>query len=269
MPVTIKTKQPVQASAPAAEQPSQLPPHPFSKTKTRPKVKGKYKARKQSDTLVDSAGRTQNKDLYKVLTKDQIAMVDYELMKGTSHLKVAQMVQEEFGVYPEVSRAAMRQFIMRYDNKLIRPVEDGMRIAMGLDSTQSPLVVLEKVKNTLDIMQEVGLLVALQKSRVSKLYEREKAMPMLFATLGSEVRTLAALVGQYAEHAFDLGRLHKVPTLTKVTKQGESTFIESTGRDHVMFSLERTKQVEDAADKFFKVLSGEVVEVEPDEYQNE
>lgn len=212
-------------------------------------------------------GSLPRKDLVLALTKKQLDRVHLEILKGTSDSAVAAIVQEEFGVFTDVSRNGMRQFINRYVARYIKPKEDDIRLVLGLEPDQKPAAVLGKLNSTLDIMQEVGLLVAIQKSRVTKLYEREKGMPMLFASLGGEVRTLAALVNQYAGHAFDLGRLHKVPTLTKVTKQGESTFIESTGRDHVMFSLERSKQVEDAASKFFNVINGEVLDVEADDMQ--
>jgi hypothetical protein len=194
------------------------------------------------------------KDLEKVLSKEQLDMVNYELLKGTTAGKVAIIIQEEFGIFTEISHEAVRQFIIRYNNKVIKTQKDHISKAMGLDNTPAVAAAISKVVEKIDIIGEMAELVLVQKKRVGKLLKREADMPMLFNSLGGEIKTLAGLINQYAEHSFDIGTLRKIPQVTKVTKNGLETLIESSGRDHVLGNVERAKQVDEAAAKFFEAL---------------
>lgn len=78
---------------------------------------------------------------------------------------------------------------------------------------------------------------------------------MLFNSLGGEMKTLGGFIQQYADLSFDLGTLKRTPKLTKISQDGRDTLIESEGRDHVTYSLEKAKVVEQAAEEFYKALN--------------
>lgn len=195
------------------------------------------------------------KNLKDTLTEDQLKQVEYELLKGTPHQKVAAMIQEEFGYFKDVSASGLRQFIQRYHTKHIKPREAELRLALTLPPGVNPIVALEEVSADLEVLTGLATLVHLQKGRVAKMAAREKDMPMLFNTLGGEIKTLATLYEQYAELSFDIGRMVRVPQVTKVTKNGNETLIQSSGREHVVLSIETNNQIEQASKEFFSLLN--------------
>lgn len=167
-----------------------------------------------------------------------------------------------FELFGDVSDQSLGQYLYRYkwevlDKQLVVRAE-------ALRDTRKAKV-LAQVTQQLDVIQEVTELIIAQKTRVGKLLNREKDMPMLFNSLGGEMKTLAGFVQQYADLSFDLGTLKKAPQVTKITKDGETTLVESEGRDHVMFNLENSKKVEEAARAFYDVLN----EPEEGDYEHE
>lgn len=157
-----------------------------------------------------------------------------------------------FGYFKDVSDVSFRQYLYRYKWDV---VEKNFLIDSHGIGLQKQYKVLAEVVSQIDVLQEMTELIVAQKSRVSKLLRREQEMPMLFNSLGGEMKTLAGFVQQYANLSFDLGTLKKAPQVTKISKEGEATVVESEGRDHVMFNLENTKQIEEAAKAFFDVLN--------------
>jgi hypothetical protein len=125
-------------------------------------------------------------------------------------------------------------------------------------------VALAQAITELDVLREFSELIVVQKGRVNKLLLREKDMPMLFNSLGGEMKTLAGFLQQYADHAFEIGVIRRTPKLTKITSDGDSTTIESEARGEIAMAIEDTAALELAASRFMKVIEA-IPEVLPDE----
>ena len=187
------------------------------------------------------------------MPSEYVEQFDALLYKGETVPNITKMVQEEWKLLTKIAPKTLEQYIYRYKHKVIVPA---VMIASDAITPKSKLVVLEKIKGTIDVLEEVGQLVAVQKSRVKKLLDREREMPMLFNTLGKEIQTLSGLIGQYADIAVDFGVIAILPKITKVTTNGVTTTVESEGRAHVAEHAEQNRRVEEATKLFFDTIEG-------------
>lgn len=157
------------------------------------------------------------------------------------------------GAVKDIRKSSLTQYLYRYKWEVV----DKQAIIITEAITEPKKAQLAKeVAEDLDVVLEVAQLVVIQKTRVAKLLKRENDMPMLFNTLGGEMKTLSGFLQQYANLSFDLGLLRKVPQITRVTHEGEDTVIESEGKSHVQFNVQNTEKVESAAQAFFDALEG-------------
>lgn len=185
------------------------------------------------------------------LAPEQRAAINAIITDGKPLGDAVIAIKEGWGLMQDITDKTLYKYLSRYklevlDKQFIAAATsmDGVRVA----------TVLAEVTEQIDVVKELAELVTVQKGRVSKLLNREKDMPMLFNSLGPEMKTLAGFVQQYADLSFDLGYLKKIPRVTKLTKDGDVTFIESDGRDHVTVSTENTKLIEETAAAFFAAL---------------
>ncbi len=168
-------------------------------------------------------------------------------------------VMQELGHFKDVKPGTLSQYMYRYKWEV---VDKQIVVQAELMRKDTRAKLLAEVTQSFDVLQEVAELITVQKGRVGKLLNREKDMPMLFNSLGGEMKTLAGFVQQYADLSFELGTLKKAPQVTKITKDGDVTLVESEGREHVQFNVQDAQKVEDAARAFFAALEGDNEELE-------
>lgn len=194
------------------------------------------------------------------LGEERKAIIDTMFYDGKPVSDIIFTLQEGWRVFTDIKASTLSKFLYRYKWEVI---DKGLAARVELlerngVKAKSLSTALGQVKEQLDVLEELGDLVTVQKTRVGKLLAREKDMPMLFSSLGGEMRTLATFLQQYSDLSFDLGFMKRVPKVTKVTNGSELTVIESDGQEQVSISLEKRKQIEEAAQTFFSLINGDV-----------
>ena len=157
------------------------------------------------------------------------------------------------GHFTDVKDSSLSQYLYRYKWDVIE--KNIVLRAEELNEKKRAKVLAQAVQE-IDVIKEVAELVYAQKARVGKLMAREQNMPMLFNSLGGEMKTLAGFVQQYAELSFDLGHLKRVPKVTKVSQDGADTIIESDAKEALTLSVKQTQKLEKAALRFYEALEG-------------
>ena len=188
--------------------------------------------------------------IYK-MSDEQRAIVNSMITEGKPISDVVHVIQTGWGLMQDITDKTLSKYLYRYKWDVLD--KQFVAAVVKMDEARKA-VVLSEVTGQIDVVRELAELVVVQKERVSKLLTREKDMPMLFNSLGPEMKTLAGFVQQYADLSFDLGFLKRIPRITKLTKEGDVTFIESEGRDHVTVSTENSKLIEETAAAFFAAL---------------
>lgn len=190
------------------------------------------------------------------LGEERKALLDSMFFEGKPVTEIITVLHDGWQVFKDVTYETLRKFLYRYKWDVI---DKGLIVRMATMKDKTRERAITEFAGQIDVLEEVFDLISTQKTRVKKLLVRENEMPMLFNSLGGEMKTLAAFVQQYAELSFELGTLKRTPTLTKITgKDGAVTMVESEGRDHVSLSIEQSDKVKAAANAFYAAL--EVVE---------
>lgn len=194
------------------------------------------------------------------LGPERKALLDSMFLEGKSVAAIIEVLHAEFNEFKDVQPGTLTKYLYRYKWDVI---DKGLVIRQAKIDGDTRLKVLEQVSKEINVMEEIAQLVTVQRARVNKLLKREEDMPMLFNSLGNELKTLSQFVQQFADLSFDLGTMKRVPNVTKITKDGDVTTVESDGFSHLQLSVEQSKEVEEAARNFFEVLEhGGVVHVD-------
>ena len=173
--------------------------------------------------------------------------------------RIREHFQQVFKIWLDVTPANLDRFLYRYKKQVIDPYFAKSIVSVNQQRGVIPLI---NSKEDIDVLQEVGSLVIMQKARVQKMLNRERDMPMLFNTLKAEMQALGGFVQQFADLSFDMGLMKRAPKLTKITNgKGETTTIESSGKDEVQISIEQNQQLEAAAQSFFSIIDGTFTDV--------
>lgn len=234
MPVVVKTRSDT-AEAPKKEKP----------------VK-----RGRKDSLPPSKKRVSSTELarkFKRITElpDDAREVLHGMFSEKRAVSEITATMRQLGHFTDVKDGTLNQYLYRYKWEV---VDKQIIVQAELLRKDNRARLLAEVAQSFDVLQEVSELIVVQKGRVGKMLAREKDMPMLFNSLGGELKTLAGFVQQYADLSFELGTLKRAPQITKITKEGEATLVESAGKDHVQFNLQNAERVEQAAKAFFDAL---------------
>lgn len=179
-------------------------------------------------------------------------VINSMLIQGKGVPALIDTLRTEYKLFKDITDNALSKYLYRYKWDV---VDKSLVVAktIGRMDEEAQAALAEAITE-LDVLKEITELVTVQKKRVNKLLLREKDMPMLFNSLGGEMKTLAGFLQQYSEHAFDIGLLKRVPKITKVSNGGEETIIESEGRESLELSIRNSPALEAAAEKFMAVL---------------
>lgn len=187
------------------------------------------------------------------LGAERKALLDSMFFDKTPVSEIIEIMQKGWGVFTDMKEGTLTKFLYRYKWDVI---DKGIVVRSDEITQARKADILAEVEGQIDVVNEMAQLVVAQRARVIKLASREQTMPMLFTSLGGEMKTLAGFLQQYAELSFDLGLMRRIPKVTKVSQLNDMTLIESDGKEQVALSVARSKQLEEAAQDFFKVLQG-------------
>lgn len=146
--------------------------------------------------------------------KEYVDKLDALLVKGTSSLKAANIVKDEWGLCSGDKVSTLQKRIQRYkkdvlDHHLHTEIltEDGKKLEVKMT--------LKKDDPKVDVLDAVTELVRLQQYRVQKMYDLEHNMPTLLGSLRKEVKQLSDLLKQLSDLQFDLGLAQRTPRTIK------------------------------------------------------
>lgn len=230
--------------------------------KGKPTIKGKYdsdrplKPKRSEGVVQPELVNPHPRGLTKFSRIANLPDEQREILHGmyAENRPISYMIEvlTNMGLFTDVRPSSLKQYLYRYKWEVI---DKQILVRADLIDPKVKARLATEVTADLDVLSEISELVISQKSRVSKMLNREKDMPMLFNSLGGEIRTLANLLGQHADLSFELGLLRRVPKVTKVTNYADATVIESTGKEAVTSDLALGNTLRDAADAFFQSLT--------------
>lgn len=216
------------------------------------KIKDKAKAGKLKTNPTAPPTSVPSKKYKRIydLGDERRAYIDSMFLDGKPVPEIMLVLRDGWGLFTDIAEGTLSKFLYRYKWDVI---DKGLAVKQEMMMGKKAVALVEVVEQ-FNLLEELGELITVQKTRVGKLLMREKDMPMLFNSLGGEMKTLASFLQQYTDLSFDLGVLKRAPQLTKITKDGETTFVESEGFANLQFSMENATKIEDAARAFFRVL---------------
>ena len=154
------------------------------------------------------------------------------------------------GFLTNMTVGSARQYLHRYKWAVV----EKQMLLTDKDVKKRTAMVAKRFSD-LDAVGELAELVDIQKARVNKLLEREKTMPMLFGTLGNEIRTLSSIIGQYAELAMETGVIARAPRKAAIAV-GVGT-VENLNRPELRpptYMAGEQLKVDDVLGEFFKAI---------------
>lgn len=138
------------------------------------------------------------------LGEERMAQVAQMLRTGTSCLKMARYIRNEWGLYNDQPERALEQQLRRFKtSKGIGLVEDALKLA----NAQEKRSLYHKFNSKVDTMQELEALVNQQKVRIAALIAKENQMNMPFDRTKAEIATMQGLLASLTKMQFDLGLL--------------------------------------------------------------
>lgn len=160
----------------------------------------------------------------KAIGKEKMEIVDHLLAKGESPKSVCRMIQKEWLLHTKTTEGSLTKQLVRYKTAHIANVS-----FLTAADPEEKRVILKRVQNKLDIMQELTELAEMQKERILMALEKERIVKMPFQWLRKDIDTLSLLLGQIAEHQFKLGIIHEIPKTTMIQQDGQgNTLIQSS-----------------------------------------
>ncbi len=142
------------------------------------------------------------------LDETQQVRVEQLLIMGEPARSVAELMQNEWGLFKDVQVMTLARQLDRYRSKhlLTKIVRTAEKVP------ESRIVELQvRHEHQLDVLGKLTALAELQERRVCKAHEREATTPLLFNWLGQEIRTLKDLYAQIAEVQMEVGIVARAP----------------------------------------------------------
>lgn len=209
----------------------------------------------ESKNVMEAAGCVVGRKFKKIdalPTEDRVLIMDM-FYQGKPVPDIAANLLD-MGHFKDVKKATLEQYLYRFKWEI---VDKQALIRTEQLKEDSKLKLLDKVSKQYDVMEELAGLITTQKTRLEKVLNREKDMPMLFNSASAEIKVLSALLQQYATLQFDLGYMKKsISGITKITDDmGRTLTVESEGQTSVIVGTEQRSKIEDAARSFFDILN--------------
>ena len=143
------------------------------------------------------------------LSTERLEALDAMLMKGMTGVAAADIVVNEWKVYPKKDKSAVAKQITRYRNEVIEP--NIVARVKSSDGTPQGRALVEAKMGDIDVLMGMSELIELQKKRINRLSPREEKMPMLMASLRDEIRLLFDMYKGCGQLQLDIGVLRRAP----------------------------------------------------------
>ena len=146
------------------------------------------------------------------LEKLHLDKVEAMMFEGKSGPVIVDQIRE-WGYHADVKLDTLKKAVNRYRNQVVkgRIVNKVEIVDEQTGETRVETLEYIKEKPNVDVMDDLGNLINLQKERINKLYAREMKMPTLMKSLQVEIKELRELLTKMAGLQMELGHLRRVP----------------------------------------------------------
>jgi hypothetical protein len=153
---------------------------------------------------------------YEELSATQVAILDSHLLQDQSIPKLAQMLQEEWGLSKGTKRESVVKAIQRYKIANIIPQQAKIVTSLGNPHNNTAITKLLKatqaVEEFLDPVNGLRLVVEMQMARVNKLAKVEDKLPTLMDAQTKNLQLLADMLTNMTRIQLEIGLIKRVAT---------------------------------------------------------
>ena len=218
---------------------------------------------------------------------DRMQQLETLVIQNMSAIKIAQVIQNEWGELTHMNFHSLRRMIGRYkkhiqDSRILKaapatrpPAAMDGRKANGKSEPPAEVSEVDETgedpykrvtfqrylqKDQIDLLREYEEIYLMQRDRVSKLWERELKTPLLLLSLREEMKLLNSSLNNLKETMIDLGAVKRVPR--RMVLEG-SVNLGVEEKQGMKLSQEAQQQALSALSGLNEVFEGEFSEVSP------
>lgn len=199
------------------------------------------------------------------LGEEKVTYINARLIEGMTTEALAKEIQNKWGYFKDVSLIALGKQLRRYRDTFIAIRKDSMGFTNVSKVAQDEAkVTLERMKQTIQVVDELEEVVLLQKNRVMKTYGAEQGMPagILNHRLNNEIRLYVDALTRLSTLQMDLGILQRIDP-----QQDTHVHIELNMKEHDLFrSYSQNATLHGVTIEALEHLSASTTEVQFDSY---
>lgn len=192
------------------------------------------------------------------LGKDRLNLVDAMLIKGETPLKVARVIQGEWGQCLENTEVALRQMLYRYKDDNLA---DQLVMNTSAAERVTQLAYLKDLREKFKGVEDLIDLCNVQKARLNKILMREEQMPVLMDQVSREMNSMASMVERTIRLQLDLG---------VIRPQGDGHHVDDEElRKVYAHSVQLSAKLKDMTHRALQVIEGSFEEVQSGDFYPE
>lgn len=176
----------------------------------------------------------------KALGPERVGVINNQLASGASAQSVARLIQQEWGMFPDVAEKTLMQQLLRYRSDCIESPILEQQLVVPEESEKA-----RKLDAKMDVLGELIDLAKLHRKRIDAFLDRESQLKMPIKGVSEDIRMMADLLKDVQKLQFDLGiDVYQGPVLQggKVTQSRlmspDGTVIETQTIEAVQGALE-------------------------------
>lgn len=199
----------------------------------------------------------------RALGRENLTAVESRIAAGATLMEISEFIQQELGFYRDVKPGTLQKQIQRYRQDIMNP-----RLLHAVESSaKTKETALAKLKDNLNVLQEVQELAVMQKLRIEKGLKRENEMPLLFTWMHKEILALDKVLSSVATIQMDLGILSRVPRKHIIADVSDLQRMAKEGHERSVVDLEEYRTAISEFQDMVRSLEGEFEDVSEDEGQ--
>lgn len=156
--------------------------------------------------------------LLRTLPEERLNEVAELIRSGTKIAPIAKTIQTVWKLLPDEKPTTVEKALARFRDDLAATTVMKKLISTGAIDD------VTKLAQKVDVMNEMQQLYALQKLRISKLFEREEMLPMLMDQLGKEITRGNQMLAAIATQQFDMGLVHRAPKVSNLKQMADGSY---------------------------------------------
>lgn len=161
--------------------------------------------------------KNKHSDLYS-MGGDFVERMEALLVRGLSTRKVAQRIQDEWGLLKDIKVETLAKKVLRYKVDIMdHHLQTEVVVKSNAEGAPKDTTETHKIKRIfrksakIDVLEELEELVKFQMHRVERIAALEDPMPTVLKQTREEVRELSNLLKQMSELQMDVGLMNRVP----------------------------------------------------------